>query len=185
MAIYTLTTNLIENLKSTDHYIIASLLNPLVDPHSNHRIAIDKNKRLYKLYADEVRNVNTELKESYLGWLSLLSYQLATICDFIDVDVSTHDRNRAFLEVASHINGCKDIIVYSRNSGCPYPCDGNNNTSHNGETIKVLDKNEAIDSIKNNSTQVINYNTQVNVTNMSTGNNSPIINGNGNNIEQK
>ena len=169
MAIYTLTTNLIENIPSTGIELFGSLLGVFTNIKSNHKLAIDKNKNLYILYANA--NVDTDLRIQYAAWLDLFSKILDKVCEFIPVDVNITNKDQAFLDVASAINGSKNIIVYSRNNNCPYRCDGKNEVVHNGKKICVLDKDEAVSEI-NDKNNIITY-----------GDNSPVINGNHNKVK--
>ena len=144
MATYTLTTNLIENLRSTDIDILLKMLHFFEDTFE-HKLAMDQSKCIYNLYAQAT--VDQQLKKLYSEWLQLFSIKEKR-CEFITVNITTKDKNEAFLEVASKINGYKNIIVYSRN-GSPYQCNDNNNINYNGTTIKVLDKDEAVSEIDN------------------------------------
>lgn len=174
MAIYTLTTNLIENIQLSERSIFSSLFHMLTNVKSGNKLAIDKNKRLLTIYAEA--NVIIGLKYDYKYWLDYLSdkHIYDIICEPIPVEIDISDKDQAFLDVASAINGSKKIIVYSRNNNCPYQCDGKNEVEHNGEKICVLDKDEAVSEIndKNNITNITTY-----------GDNSPVINGNNNKVK--
>lgn len=169
MATYTLTTNLIENIPSTGIELFGSLLGVFTNIKSNHKLAIDENKRLLTLYTNA--NVDASLRSQYAAWLELFSKTLNKVCEFISVDIDITDKDLAFLEMASSINGSKKIIVYSRNYNCPYRCDGKNEVEHRGEKIHVLDGNEAVSEVN---AAIINNGIITN------GNNSPVVIGNDN-----
>lgn len=171
MAIYTLTTSLIENIPSTDIELFGSLFGVFTNVKSGHKLAIDNNKRLYILYCNA--NINASLRSQYAAWLDLFSKILNKVCEFIPVDIDITDKDKAFLEVASSVNGSKKLIVYSRNTNCPYWCNDENEIEHNGKSICVLDKDEAVSEI-NDKNNITTY-----------GDNSPVINGNKNKVKNK
>jgi len=171
MAIYTLTTSLIENIPSTDIELFGSLLGVFTNIESGHKLAIDTNRQLYILYSNA--KVDANLRFQYEAWKELLSKMLNRVCEFIPVDIDITDKDQAFLEVASSVNGSKKIIVYSRNTNCPYDCNDDNEVEHNGKSISVLDKDEAVSEI-NEKNSITTY-----------GDNSPIINGNNNKVKNK
>lgn len=169
MATYTLTTNLIENIPSTDIELFGSLLSVFTNVKSNHKLAIDENKRLFILYTEAT--VDASLRSQYAAWLELFSKILNKVCEFIPVDIDITNKDLAFLEVASSINGSKKIIVYSRNNNCPYRCDDENKVEHHGKKIHVLDKDDAVSEVN---VAIVNNGIITN------GNNSPVVIGNDN-----
>ena len=175
MSIYTLTTNLIENLQSSEKSIFGSLFHVLTNVESGNKIAIDKNRRLLTLYAEA--NIVPELKYDYKYWLDYLTdrYIYDNVCEPILVDIDISDKNNAFLDLASSVNGSRKIIVYCRNSNCPYECNDENVVEHNGKKICVLDKEDAISEI--NSKVINNITTE--------GDYSPINFGNNNTVKIK
>lgn len=172
MAIYTLTTNLIENFPSSDKESFGSLFHVFTNKMSGHKLAIDANKKVLGLYAET--KIDSGLKSLYKEWLEYLAGMLR-FCESISVEIDTTDKDIAFLQLASSINGKKKIIVYSRNN-CTYNCDDNNEVEYNGKQIHVLDKDEAISEIN------AKYNGDINLQ-QTMGNNSSIINGNQNKIK--
>jgi len=172
MAIYTLTTSLIESIPSTDMELFGSLFGVFTNAKSGHKLAIDSNKRLYILYSNA--NIDASLRSQYEAWKELFSKMLNRICEFIPVDVDITDKDQAFLEVASSVNGSKKLIVYSRNKNCPYECNDENRIEHKGKTIYVLDKDETVEEINS---KVINNGL------LTEGDNSPIIFGNNNKVK--
>lgn len=173
MAIYTLTTDLIEKMQSSEIHLFGSLFHVFTNVKSGNKLAIDKNKRLYSVYTNAI--IDSNLKLYYQGWLDLFSKMLNEVCEFVPIDIDISDKDRAFLDLASSINGSKKIIVYCRNSNCPYECDDENVVEHNGEKIHVLDKEDAILEI--NSKVINNITTE--------GDNSPINFGNNNKVKIK
>lgn len=175
MSIYTLTTNLIENLQSSEKSIFGSLFQVLTNVESGNKLAIDINKRILILYAEA--NIAPELKRDYKYWLDYLTdrYIYDDVCEPILVDIDIRDKNKAFLDLASSVNGSRKIIVYCRNSNCPYECDEENAVEHNGKKIYVLDKKDAVREI--NSRVINNITTE--------GDNSPINFGNHNTVKIK
>ena len=95
-------------------------------------------------------------------------------CESIQVEIDTRDKDVAFLQLASSINGEKNIIVYSRNN-CKYNCDDNNDVEYDGKRIHVLDKDDAISEIN------IKYTGKVSIQ-QTMGDNSPVITGDQNKI---
>lgn len=174
MAIYTLTTNLIENLKLSDISIFASLFYELANNESEHKLAIDHNKIVLDLYGQA--NVDTSIEQYYKQWIDFLSKVLFNdnVCEFITVELKTiNDKNLAFLEVASKVNGDKNIIVYSRNNNCPYVCDRKNEVKYKRKNIRVLDKRDAIKEI-NNKNVIYEISTK--------GDHAPVVIGNNNTL---
>lgn len=175
MATYTLTTDLIENLRSSDFRIIGELLHVLTNTQNNNKIALDKDEVLLTYYANAEAQINDELKEEYHTWLKYLSNSLTqnNVIERTDVQINAQT-NDPFLEVASAINGGQRIIVYSTECKCPYQCANGNIINHNGVKIRVLDKDEAVGEMNNKVTNIYIQKT--------TGKKSPIYNGSGNTI---
>lgn len=145
MAIYTLTTDLIEKMQPSEIQLFGSLFYVFTNVKSGNKLVIDNNKKLYSVYANAI--IDPNLKQYYQGWLDLFSKILDNVCEFVPVNLDISDKDRAFLDVASSINGSKKIIVYSRNNNCPYKCDDENLVEHNGKMICVLDKEDAVSEI--------------------------------------
>ena len=183
MATYTLTTNLIENLQPSDLAIIGSLFHKFTDISNCNKIALDRDNHLLTLYSKAKDRINdVKIKGYFHYWLQFLGDMVTqvTVIEHTSVQINAQT-NDPFLEVASEINGGQRIIVYSTKCNCPYPCANGNIINHNGVPIKVLDKDEAVEKIN---IQVINNNVTNNY-NITNGDNSPINNGNGNDIHQK
>lgn len=168
MAIYTLTTDLIEKMQSSEIHLFGSLFYVFTNVKSGNKLLIVNNKKLYSVYANAI--INPNLKQYYQGWLELFSKMLDNVCEFVPVDLDISDKDRAFLDVASSINGSKKIIVYCRNGNCPYECDDENNVEHNGKKIRVLDKEDAILEI--NSKVINNIITEGDYSPINLGNNN-------------
>lgn len=176
MSIYTLTNNVIENISKQDNGYkdMYSILYVFLNEENNNKLAIDENKDIIKLYSKA--NVTGPIKESYVQWLDDLNRTIFdnknnknNIYELISVNIRDSNENQAFLDVASAINGKKEIIVYSRNNGCPYKCDNNNKVND----IYVMDKDEAKkelnkETIVNN---IYNIETHGNRTNINIENN--------------
>lgn len=173
MAIYTLTTDLIEKMQSSEVNLFGSLFYVFTNVKSGNKLAIDNNKKLYSVYANAI--IDSNLRMYYQGWLELFSKMINNVCEFVPVDIDISDKDRAFLDVASSINGSKKIIVYCRNGNCPYECDDEDVVEHNGKKIRVLDKEDAISEI--NSKVINNIITE--------GDYSPVNFGNNNSVKIK
>lgn len=174
MPIYTLTSNLIHNVTPSDTNLFGSLFYVFINEKSGYKLAIDNNKHLLNFYA-QVQIKDDKIKHHYFEWLSLLSETIDKVCEFVNVQIDENDKDGAFLDVASSINGNRKMIVYSRNANCPYECDENNAVEHNGKKISVLDKDEA--------TIEINQKNEVNITTY--GDNSPAVVGDNNKLKIK
>ena len=172
MAIYTLTINLIENFPSSDKESFGALFHVFTNIMSGHKLAIDANKKILSLYAEA--KIDDRLKALYKEWLEYLADMLR-FCESIQVEIDTRDKDVAFLQLASSINGEKNIIVYSRNN-CKYNCDDNNDVEYDGKRIHVLDKDDAISEIN------IKYTGKVSIQ-QTMGDNSPVITGDQNKIK--
>lgn len=193
MAIYTLTTNLIENLQPSDLAIIGSLFHKFTDISNCNKIALDRDNHLLTLYSKAKDRINdVKIKGYFHYWLQFLGDMVTqvTVIEHTSVQINAQT-NDPFLEVASAINGGQTIIVYSTKCRCPYTC---TNINHNYTTIEIIDKDEAAKrintSVTNNNTTnnnvTINVNNTVNNTvnnNVTNGDQSPITTGNDNNIK--
>ena len=185
MAVYTLTTNLIENITPSDDGLFSSLFAPFINETAKkYKIAIDNKKVIYTLYANALKKVNKEVKVHYASWLKSFS-KILMLCEEVDVDITgIDDKDIAFLEVASKIKGCKKkIIIYSTQKySYPVKYVGDYIIEYNGEEILVLDKDKANNEINSNTSNMeINETVYINNGNNNCNNNSGNNNCNNNN----
>jgi hypothetical protein len=143
MACYTLSDCVLEHLDEGRQYT-SSPLNTFAQ-ENNHKIAIDRGNKISDLYNSVINKLSdTNIKYGIISWMFLMS-QKPQKWEFIDIDNDNHD---IFLEVCCQTID-KTLIVSSENK-CKWK-DGitqERNYLHNGTSIKILNKDDAIIELK-------------------------------------
>ena len=151
-AVYTLSANFFEQLKQHEYSYIASVLFQFTNTQNQYKIAVDTNSHIIlkyreltqdKFYADVIK-----------GWLEMLA-NIPSSMQKYDVDLShINNAEDMCIELCSHVNGNKTMIIHSSSSFYK-ELDDNNTISYNEKTIHIIDKEEAQAQLNNNSTTYI------------------------------
>jgi len=136
MAIYTISQCLLNEMEADNLYYWRELLFPIA--HGKHKIAKDKNGEILNYYTPK----NQEMMNV---WLSLMSYKPSRF-EIIPIELSEIPKNERFVALCAATNGTKKIIVDSIQS-FPFNLKEGNLIEYNKQSVKVLDKDEAITEI--------------------------------------
>ena len=153
-AVYTLSANFLEQLKQHEYSYIVSVLFRIVNTQNQYKIAIDSDSNIILKYRELTQN--KFCAESIKIWLEMLTY-IPSSMQKIDVDLShINDPEDMCIELCSHVNGNKTLIIHSTSSFCK-ELDDNNTISHNEKTIHIIDKEEAQAQLnKSEATNIVN-----------------------------
>lgn len=136
-SIYTVSLNLLENLKASELSYLACILFCFTNEEQPAKLAVDKNGVILDRYKDY-----TQYGDIIKVWIDLLSIIPSSI-ERIDVDLGEmDDTEQMCLLLCSCTNGSKQMIVYSK-ATLRANIDEDNCVSHNGHRIKILDRDEA------------------------------------------
>lgn len=137
MAIYTVSLNLLENLKPTELPYLACILFCFTNEEQSAKLAVDKKQIILTRYKDY-----SHFGDIIKVWVDMLS-NIPSSMESINVDLEgIEDSEQMCLALCSHTNGSKNMIVYSLAS-MNADIDEENSVTYNGQTIKILDRDEA------------------------------------------
>jgi hypothetical protein len=158
MALYTLCPNYV-NHSCDDNDDFVNVLLTFCQTNGK-KVALDKSDKIIEAYENDVLN-----KDNLKTWLDLLSRNTKNF-EIIDIDLSSSSVNNQELTLSVCSN------TYDKNLACNTKNDYITHQENiDNESINLIDKDELINSFRNNVTQVIQS---------TTGENSPIITGNEN-----
>lgn len=137
MAIYTVSLNLLENLKPAELPYLACILFCFTNEEQSAKLAVDKKQIILTRYKDY-----SHFGDIIKVWVDMLS-NIPSSMESINVDLEgIEDSEQMCLALCSHTNGSKNMIVYSLAS-MNADIDEENCVTYNGHTIKILDRDEA------------------------------------------
>ncbi len=137
MAIYTVSLNLLENLKQAELPYLACILFCFTNEEQSAKLAVDKKQIILTRYKD-----NSRFGDIVKVWVDMLS-NIPSSMELINVDLNgIEDSEQMCLALCSHTNGSKNMIVYSMAS-MNADIDDDNCVSYKGHKIKILDRDEA------------------------------------------
>jgi hypothetical protein len=137
MAIYTVSLNLLENLKPAELPYLACILFCFTNEEQPAKLAVDKKQIIlthYKGYS--------KFGDIIKVWVDMLS-NIPSSIESVNVDLDgIEDPEQMCLALCSHTNGSKNMIVYSLTS-INADIDEDNCVNCNGHLVKILDRDEA------------------------------------------
>lgn len=137
MSIYTITSDLLENLDEEGGIYFTDILLVFTQRTNPFKVAIDINGEIIKLYSSIPQN-----KEIIKTWLDLMSFNPQPF-EKINIDVSQIDcRETKFIKLCKETKGCNKILYYSKQNINKFEC-CDSNIIYEGVCLKVLDRDEA------------------------------------------
>ena len=166
MACYTLSKCIANSIIVGKKYI-TDLLMVFTQESNPYKIAVDKTKRILNIY-EEIGQEN----EFFANWLALMSFQPANF-EFINIDVENIvNDEELFLKVCSSTKSQQKLIVHSHECWETFCYDGPSIIVYNHVPVRILDRDEAIEDLKNYNSSTIHAYSSIIATNHSNINNS-------------
>ncbi|SDU38511.1 hypothetical protein [Desulfobacula phenolica] len=140
MSVYVISSCFLENLNSKIYLTEVLLKFP---EQNSLRVGIDKDKFIIDLYGKIAED-----RPEIASWLCIMSYEPSAFEEITTIGDSLSEEKEIFLYVCKSVAGSKQMIVHTIQDFNGYNIMENNKIEYSGETIRILEKDDAVGEFK-------------------------------------